>query len=185
MSGQVIPIVLGRTRPSGVTNEQERAAVVKEALSWVGTPFHERAAVKGEKGGVDCARFISAVFRDGIGLATSVPDLSLQINLHRDALREYAKQHGYETEEIYLEELKRAGWREIRFEDLKPGDLVVPKIGHIHWHGSIVIEWPKVISAHGHAGKVLVSNAEVDDWIAGRELKYFSLWGKASRASLQ
>lgn len=154
----------------------ERQAVVREALSWEGTPFHDRAAVKGKDGGVDCARLLSEVFRSAIGLETSVPDISLQINLHQDAIERYARERGYETNEIYLEELKRAGFHEISLAQLAPGDLVVPKIGRIHWHGSIVIDWPMVISAHGQAGKVLKSNAEVDHWIAGRELKFFSLW---------
>lgn len=154
----------------------ERKAVVDEALSWEGTPFHNRASVKGKDGGVDCARFISAVHLNALGLKTAVPDISLQINLHEDAIARYAKERGYATNEIYLEELKRAGWHEISREQLGPGDLVVPKIGRIHWHGSIVIDWPKVISAHGQVGKVLISNAEVDGWIAGRDLKFFSLW---------
>jgi len=152
----------------------ERIAVIEEALSWDGTPFHDRACVKGKDGGVDCARFISAVFRNALGLDTTVPDISLQINLHQDAIERYAKERGYPSNEIYLEELKRAGWVEIPSEYLAPGDLVVPKIGRIHWHGSIVIEWPTVISAHGQAGRVLKSNAEVDHWIAGREMKFFS-----------
>lgn len=158
------------------SEEIQRQAVIKEALEWEGTPFHERAAVKGKDGGVDCARLLSEVFRNAVGLKTSVPDISLQINLHQDAIERYAKERGYPSNEIYLEELKRAGWFEISREQVKPGDLVVPKIGRIHWHGSIVIDWPKVISAHGQAGKVLVSNAEVDHWIAGRELKFFTFW---------
>lgn len=161
-------------RPLGITDDEERALVCKEALSWQGTKFHEHAAIKGV--GVDCAQLISAVFKNAVGLESTVPNISLQVNLHQDAIEQYARAQGFETNEIYLEHLKLAGWHEITFPQLKPGDLVVPKIGRIHWHGSIVIAWPKVISAHGHAGKVIVSNAEVDDWIVGRELKFFSLW---------
>jgi len=149
-----------------MTPEEQRTAVVREALTWVGTPFHERAAVKGA--GVDCARFISAVFKNALGIDMPVPDVSLQYNLHHDR-------------EIYLEEVQKY-FHEIK-PPVLPGDLIIPKIARIHWHGSIVVEWPKVISAHGQAGKVLVSNAEVDDWIVGRELKRFSLWGTASRVS--
>src|SRR5690348_2124744 len=97
----------------------ERKAVVDEALSWEGTPFHQRASVKGKDGGVDCARFISAVHLNALGLETSVPDISQQINLHQDAIERYAKERGYPTNEIYLEELKRAGWREIPREKLQ------------------------------------------------------------------
>lgn len=143
-----------------MTVGQQRLKVVNEALTWVNTPFHERAAIKGV--GVDCARLIAAVFKNALGLEMPVPEISLQYNLNH-------------SREVYLEEVSKY-FHEIERERLGAGDLVIPKIGRIHWHGSIVIGWPAVISAHGHAGKVLVSNAEVDDWIVGREMKYFSLW---------
>lgn len=163
MSGQVIPVEHGRIRFVGTEAQQseQRKLVVDEALSWIGTPFHERAAVKGEKGGVDCARFIAAVFKGALSLEMPVPDVSLQYNLHH-------------SDELYLREVEKY-FHEIGPTPL-PGDLVIPKLGRIHWHGSIVIEWPYVVSAHGHAGKVLKTNAEVDDWIVGRELKFYSLW---------
>jgi hypothetical protein len=41
-------------------DEAMRAAVVKEALTWLGTPYHHHARVKGV--GVDCARLLCAVY---------------------------------------------------------------------------------------------------------------------------
>ena len=41
-----------------------RAAVVAEARSWIGTPYHHCADVKGRRGGVDCAMLIVRVYCD-------------------------------------------------------------------------------------------------------------------------
>ncbi|KPJ63686.1 hypothetical protein AMK68_03315 [candidate division KD3-62 bacterium DG_56] len=46
-----------------MTSEQQRC-VIAEASSWLGTPFHHRARVKGPRGGVDCAQFAIAVYSD-------------------------------------------------------------------------------------------------------------------------
>lgn len=45
----------------------ERAAVAREAESWLGTPFHPGARIKGA--GVDCAQLLVGVFA-GVGLVT-------------------------------------------------------------------------------------------------------------------
>ena len=45
------------------------AAVVREALSWEGTPFSEGQSVKGLNGGVDCVMFIKAVGEAAGGLS--------------------------------------------------------------------------------------------------------------------
>ena len=49
----------------------ERAAVITEARTWIGTRFHHNAAVKGS--GVDCARLVAAVYTDcGVISAQSI-----------------------------------------------------------------------------------------------------------------
>ena len=40
------------------------AQLNSELKSWEGTPFLPRTAVKGKGGGVDCAQFVYAVFRE-------------------------------------------------------------------------------------------------------------------------
>ena len=39
---------------------ERRAALIAEALSWIGTPFRENCAVKGVDGGVACAQYLAA-----------------------------------------------------------------------------------------------------------------------------
>jgi len=50
--------------PDPITPEPDgwRSKVREVAMSWVGTPYLERAQVKGKRGGVDCATFLVGVF---------------------------------------------------------------------------------------------------------------------------
>lgn len=45
-----------------MTTDQLRQAVVAEALSWEGTPFHVASCAKGSGGGIDCAGLVMATF---------------------------------------------------------------------------------------------------------------------------
>ena len=57
----------------------ERVAVVAAARSWLGTPYHHAADVKGRKGGVDCAMLLVRVYCD-LGLVEPFdPALTLAI----------------------------------------------------------------------------------------------------------
>jgi len=44
-----------------MSEELERQLVIKEALTWLSTPFHHEAMIKGA--GVDCGMFLAAVYR--------------------------------------------------------------------------------------------------------------------------
>lgn len=150
---------------------QQREAIVNEALSWVGTPFIEKGMVKGEKGGVDCARLICAVFSSAIGHHSEIPKMedgssvSLQYNLHCK-----------EGDEVYLKALEKWGWLQTDGHYKRRGDLLVPKLGRIYWHGGIVVKWPFVVTAHCGLKKVIQCNAEVDDLFIGRSPLVYSLW---------
>lgn len=117
--------------------ETERAAVVSAARSWIGTPYHHRAMLKGV--GADCVTFIAGVFAEAglIPAVTELPEYSPQFHLNRD-------------DEIYLDAL--AG----RFAEIEgppqPGDLVLWRFGRAFSHGGIVAEWPAVIHALWGAG---------------------------------
>lgn len=115
-----------------------RAALVAEAQSWLGTPFHHQGRVKG--GGVDCAMLLAEVYHR-CGLVPSIdpgyypPDW----HLHRDAER-------------YLEKLLPYA-RELAGPPL-PGDVAVFRFGRTFSHGAIVIEWPRLIHAYWQRGVV-------------------------------
>jgi cell wall-associated NlpC family hydrolase len=112
----------------------QRQAVISEAESWIGTPFHHQGRVKGRRGGVDCAMLLLEVFR-GAGVITddrTIPYYSQQWHLHR-------------SDEKYLEMILAFGAREITTP--QPGDLAIWKVGRAFSHGAIVVLWPEIIHA--------------------------------------
>ncbi len=60
------------------TESAIRASIVKEARSWIRTPYHKRAFIKGV--GADCGMFPYAVLHE-INL---VPDLSCELPYLKD-----------------------------------------------------------------------------------------------------
>ena len=98
-----------------------RAAVVTEAKTWIGTPFHHAARVKGA--GVDCLMLLAEVY-ERAGVTTGrinppfyVPDW----HLHRDAER-------------YMEGLLRYA-RPV--DAPEPGDIALFRFGRTYSHGAI------------------------------------------------
>lgn len=131
--------------------EAERRAVVAEALSWIGTPYHNHGRVKGRDGGADCLTFLVETFqRCGMLEAVTLPNYAPQWHLHQHA-------------ESYL-----AGVLQFCVEmpgpeqrEPLPGDIVLWKFGHCFSHGAIVTAWPMV--AHALMGRRLGrANADRD-----------------------
>lgn len=120
----------------------DREAIVREAMEWIGTPWHHEAAVRGA--GVDCAKLILAVFVNcGLVSPFEVEQYSMQWALHRDRER-------------FLETLCRYG-QEIDMP--LPGDVVVFRQGRLYSHGAIVVRWPMIIHADNLYGFVTLENA--------------------------
>jgi cell wall-associated NlpC family hydrolase len=128
-----------------MTIAEQRSAVVAEAMTWLRTPYHHAARVKGA--GVDCAMLPAAVYT-ACGLIDEPvfdaypPDW----HMHRDAERYLATVLDYAVE--------------IETDPL-PGDLVLWRFGRCFSHGAIVIEWPTVIHAYLRT-PVSLSNALQD-----------------------
>ena len=139
-----------------------RAAVLAEALTWRGTPFHDNAEVRG--GGVDCAHFCHAVFR-GAGV---IPDMGIE---------RYSPQHMlHRDQELFLGYVLRTGAREIKVEALKPADLVLYKIGRVFAHGAIVIDWPRqIIHAHKQSRFVVITGGR-DCGLGKMAMRAFTFW---------
>jgi hypothetical protein len=97
--------------------EAQRAAVVAEARSWLGTRYHHAADVKGRQGGVDCAMLLVRVYCD-LGL------------VERFDPRPYTRDWFlHRNEERYLGFLL-ARSREVRTP--LEGDIVLFKVGRDH-----------------------------------------------------
>jgi len=53
------------------STDPDRSAIVAEALSWIGTPYHQQASVKGA--GCDCLGLIRGVWRGVYGTEPEAP----------------------------------------------------------------------------------------------------------------
>ena len=129
-----------------LTQEQivaERARLVAEAESWIGTPYHTAARLKGV--GVDCLTFVACVFESaGLVDHIDIPHYPPDWHLHRDDERYL------EGVLKYADEVARAPW---------PGDLVLWRFGRAFAHGAIVVAWPRIVHAELQARQVVADDA--------------------------
>lgn len=138
-----------------------RETIVAEARSWLGTPYHHRARVKGA--GVDCAQILIAVFA-AVGLIDDFdpgeypPDWML----HRDdeRFRRFV--------EAYADPIARA--------NLLPGDLALYQVGRCFAHGAIVIDWPLVVHADSRSRRVTLAEGD-SGWLAERDVLFYRAKG--------
>lgn len=134
-----------------------RDDVVREALSWLKTPYHHLADVKGA--GVDCAMLIVSVFK-AVGLVPATLDP-----------RPYAPDwHLHQGEEKFL------GWLEQyadRVEEAQRGDVIVWRFGRSFSHGAIVIGEPgEIVHAYRPAGCVVTGNVRETELAARLSLAW-------------
>ena len=151
------------TRESGVGDRGSdvRAAVVAEAESWIGTPFHHAARVKGA--GVDCLMLLAEVYeRAGVAGHVEPPFYVPDWHLHRDAER-------------YMEGLLHYARRidgPPQGSQPLPGDIALFRFGRTFSHGAIVAEWPRLIHAYWSIG-VVWGDANLYP-LKDREARFFS-----------
>lgn len=140
-----------------------RAAVVAEAKTWLRTPWHHEARVKGS--GVDCAQFLIGVYA-GVGLvpAITTEHYPHDWHLHRDEPRFLA----------YL----------LQFADPVdaplPGDVAMFQYGRHAAHGAIVIDeaGPTIIHAWRDERMVTLTDLSVSP-LRERLAGYYRLKGLA------
>ena len=104
-----------------MTEAETRARIVEEARSWVGTPYHNMADIKGV--GVDCGMLLVRVFVD-LGLVEPFDPRPYTSDwmLHR-------------SEEVFLTSLLD---RATPVETPEEGDVILFKYGRCYSHGAIV-----------------------------------------------
>jgi hypothetical protein len=154
------PFIVRREAPARV----QRETVVAAARTWIGTPYHHTADVKGH--GVDCAMLLVRVYCD-LGLVETFDPRPYTQDwfLHRD-------------EEKYLGHLLERS-RPVR----EPGlaDVVVFRIGRLYAHAGIVsrLNPLAIIHAFKPAGRVIEdiigASAELRDRM--KTAKFTSFWG--------
>lgn len=145
----------------------QRALIIKEARSWLGTPYHSCADVRGA--GVDCGMLLVRVFVD-TGLCESFDP------------RPYAEDwHLHRSEEKYLgfvvERLKEVA-------EPQPGDVVVFRYGRCYSHGAIITKVVPLTIIHAFQPAGLVFEEEVSSNPAlsnpARAPKFFSYSNKGT-----
>jgi NlpC/P60 family putative phage cell wall peptidase len=117
-----------------------RAQMVAEARSWLGTPYHLGAMVKGA--GADCGSFLLGVLQ-ACGLAEG-----------EEVGQWKADWFCHTGQERYLRRMLRNAAliaEQISYPTLlaQPGDLVLTRSAnsHVYNHAGIVVEWPRIIHA--------------------------------------
>jgi cell wall-associated NlpC family hydrolase len=138
-----------------------RARVIAEARTWIGTPWHHQARVKGA--GVDCVMLLCEVYEAAGVIPHVVPEnYPIDIMLHR------ASQPVVRWLMMFADEVSEP----------KEADVVVYHFGRSFSHAAIYIGGARVIHAFRHAGQVLETGMD-DANLAGREKRYFSMRGVA------
>ena len=143
-----------------MNEEADRAAIVAEARSWIGTKYAHRGRAKGRDGGIDCAQSIYMIYR-ACNLCPEMPltEYTPDFFMHRGVEQYMQTVLGY--------------CREVT--EPQPGDIALFKIGRIFAHGGIVTQWPDIIHADRKARLVLEDRAD-QSWLRGRQVKFFSRW---------
>jgi len=110
--------------------DEQRQAIVEETKTWLKTPYRGWSRIKGA--GVDCGQILAAVFI-ACGHIPSDTQLPAYYSLS-------VAQHKEDTEYIDLVEKYM---REIPESEVKPGDVVVYKLGKAFAHSAFVVSWPE------------------------------------------
>jgi cell wall-associated NlpC family hydrolase len=148
-----------------MSEPETRAAIVAEAMTWAGTPYHHRARVKGV--GADCAQFPAAVY-EAVGLIPPVaPTYPHDWHMHRDA-------------EIYLDWIAALGARPIEPGAEQAGDFAVWRFGRTFSHGGIILARGRVIHAYVGVG-VSVDDYDQHEELRTRPRRFFTVFGGDAR----
>lgn len=139
------------------TIDPVRAAVIAEARTWLGTPYHSGAHVRGA--GVDCGQLLIEVFAT-LGLVPRI-----------DPGYYPGDWHLHRGDERYLAHVQQHA-REI--EDPQPADIVLMRFGRAFSHGGIFIGDGQMI--HSYLRRPCAV-ADLSEW-AGRPRRYFTVFGR-------
>lgn len=133
--------------------------VIKEALSWKGTPFAHLQRCKGA--GVDCGQYLIAVYH-AVGLIPEVEVGYYPRDFHRHNDREWYK----ELVEQFAVEVPPPP---------KPADVALYRFpdGKVFHHGGIVLDWPWIIHAFRGVGVGVVETHGEQGRLWGLPVKFF------------
>ncbi len=141
--------------------QEPRQKLVAEALSWLGTPYHHLADVKGV--GVDCAMLLVRVCAN-VGLVAAELDP-----------RPYAPDwHLHRGDELFLKWLEVYG-TPIDRGFVQAGDVAVWRFGRTFSHGAFVVDGDgSIVHAHKDAGCVVLGRLQESE-LASRPVMFWRL----------
>jgi len=135
----------------------QRSAVIAEAQSYLGTPFHHGGRIRGV--GVDCGYLLAEVYAKCCGMA-------------RMDFGYYPQDwHLHASDERYLDQVAA---RCVEVESPSAGDIALFRFGRAFSHGAIVVEWPRVIHAYWKRGVEWADASKAP--LEGRKVRFFSPW---------
>lgn len=124
------------------TQTDARAAIVAEAYSWLRTPYHHHANVKGV--GVDCAMLLREVY------VAAVPEI---VPPSYDPRPYSPYWYLHQSAELYLMGMEQFA-HPIAAHDALPGDVDVYRFGRTASHGAIIVSAEHLIHANHVNGNV-------------------------------
>lgn len=139
--------------------------IVAETQSWIGTPYHHAARVKGA--GVDCAQLLIAVY-SAVGALPAdfeVAEYPMDWHLHRN-------------EERYLNQVLAHAHP---VDEPRVGDIALFRFGRTISHGAIVVEalgsFVDVVHAYRPARSVCVQNLNINAELQERFCGFYRMNG--------
>jgi NlpC/P60 family putative phage cell wall peptidase len=138
-----------------------REGIAAETRSWIGTPYHHQASLKGV--GCDCLGLLRGVWRAAVG-----PE--------PEAMVAYTPDWGQATGEETLLAVANRHLVSIALSEARPGDVLIfrMKPRAVAKHCGILITADRFIHAHQKAGTV---EANLSDWWAKRVAAVFAFPG--------
>lgn len=149
-------------KPSSDNEQELRARLVKEAYSWVKTPYLHGCAIKGV--GANCAMLMFGIAKGAGILATEVPTpkhFTAQAALHS-------------KDERLLRYLLAYGFTETDEDHAKPGDILLYKNGLAHGHMAMMVTKTAVVHTLSPVGCKV--NGFADGVLGTYSRRYFTLW---------
>jgi NlpC/P60 family putative phage cell wall peptidase len=142
-----------------MSEAEQRLRVVEVAKTWLNTPYHHRAMVKGA--GTDCGMSLIGIFSEAGVIEPFDPEpYPPDWMLHRG-------------EERYLGIVERFAKP---VDSCKPGDIALFKFGHCISHGGIVADWPMIIHAYRDAGCVTIDDVTANARLRKHFVGFWSCW---------
>lgn len=128
----------------------DREKIIQEAMTWLGTPYHQCARIKGV--GVDCGLFVAQVM-ENVGV---LPHIEPGF---------YTAEHALHSSLEIFKGLVEKYLYPVKGREPLPGDVILYKFGLCRSHAAIVVDYPKIIHSYIRRGVILDSdrdNKELD-----------------------